>query len=270
VTVAIAIKTMGGSVIATDRQQTEGELKVNWGKMAVNWRAERGSLVVSGAGNAAYLDVVSDCLRDWFNDDPAVPLTATGLEPGLQKRHEDFYQRYVMPFEGYQEYERPDYELLIVGSPVNSEARIWTTHKLVMQRHHEDFAAVGCGGTVARALLDKFHIPGLPLDAAINLAALVLWEVKQSVDGVGLETDLMEIRRDHLPKMIPREQVNLMEAQFRSYRKLEAGTLYYCLGGDLTDAQKQMWEQFEDDDETRKKSIRQFFEKLNDERAKPK
>jgi ATP-dependent protease HslVU (ClpYQ) peptidase subunit len=265
VTVALAIKAIGGSVVATDRQQTEGELKLNWGKMTGHWIAARGSLVASGAGNGPYLDAIGRHLGDWFKDDN-LPSHADGLQPLLQNQHEEFYRRYVLPFEGYQSYERPDYDLLIVASPTNSADCIWTTHKLVLNRE-EDFAAVGSGGTVARALLDKFHLPSLPLDVAINLATYVLWQVKQTVDGVGFETDMFQMRRGQPPWTVPRDEIKAMEEQFGSYRKVETQSLYYCLGGDLSPAQKSMWG-LEQDKEAREKSIREFFEKLNAERAK--
>lgn len=266
VTVALAINAIGGSVVATDRQQTEGELKLNWGKMSAQWALHRGSLVIAGAGNGPYLDAIGTRLGDWFRDDPDVPIGLDELEQDLQKKHKDFYREYVLPFEAYPYNERPDYELLLVASPEKAGDRIWTTHKLVIHRER-DFAAVGCGRTVARALLDKFHIPGLPIDVAINLAAYVLWQVKQTVDGVGFETDMFEIRRGRPAAIIPRDEIAAMEAQFRSYQKVEVATLYYCLGGTISEAQRQNWD-FDAEEETRKKLVREFFEKLSENRFK--
>jgi hypothetical protein len=87
------------------------------------------------------------------------------------------------------------------------------------------------------------------------------------VDGVGFETDMFEIRRGRPAAIIPRDEIAAMEAQFRSYQKVEVATLYYCLGGTISEAQRQNWD-FDAEEETRKKLVREFFEKLSENRFK--
>jgi ATP-dependent protease HslVU (ClpYQ) peptidase subunit len=264
VTVAIAITAIDGTVIASDRQQTEEALKANEGKTSGMFVLGRGSLMISGAGNGPYLDAFADQINDWWEGENT-PIEKAKIYGELQERHDDFYRRYVLPFSRYAEYERPDYELLVVASTTHARS-IWTSHKLVVNSE-DNYAAVGSGGTVAKALLRKFHVPYLPLDVAINLAAYVVYQVKQTVDGVGFETDVYEINaRTHIPTRVLASEIATMEATFHSYEMLEKSNLYYCLGGNVTQAQRAMMPDL--DDATRRESIREFFQKLNAERDK--
>ncbi len=173
VTLAIAIRAIDGTVIASDRQQTETALKANKGKTSGKWISGRGCLMISGAGNGPYLDALADQINDWWEDDNA-PSSKHAIHAELRKRHEEFYRRYVLPFSRYSEYERPDYELLMVASTIQSSDSIWTSHKLIVNRE-DDFAAVGCGATAAKALLRQFYVQYLTLNVAINLAAYVVY-----------------------------------------------------------------------------------------------
>ncbi len=61
-------------------------------------------------------------------------------------------------------------------------------------------------------------------------------------------------------------EIAQMETQFRFYEKLEKASLYYCLGGNLSQAQRAMMPDMDDD--TRRQALREFFENLNAERVK--
>ena len=265
VTVAIAITAFDGTIIASDRQQTEEALKANEGKTSGKFIAGRGSLMISGAGNGPYLDAFADQINYWWEDEKT-PGKRGEIQVELQKRHEEFYRKYVLPFSRYADYERPDYELLIVASTMEAFSSIWTSHKLVLNGE-DNFAAVGSGATVAKALLRQFYVQYLTLDVAINLAAYVVYQVQQTVDGAGFETDTYEINsRTHIPMRVGADEIAKMEARFRSYEMFERSNLYYCLGGTLTDAQRAIMPDLDDD--TRRDSIREFFGNLNAERVK--
>jgi hypothetical protein len=260
VTIALGILTGGGTVIAADRQQTEGAAKSNRGKVSGMWRAGRGAMVISGAGDGPHLDAIAREFRDWFGASDS-PLKLEDIDAEI-RRHEEFYHRYVLPFSAYSEYERPEYELLIAASPINVRGGLWTSSKLVV--NIEDmYAAVGVGATTANALLDKYYVPAMPIEIAVSLAAYVVYQVKQTVDGVGFETDMFAVV-NNVPFVIGPDEISGMETHFRSYEKTERLNLYYYLGGDPSMPEAMFGKS--GDRESREKATRQFFEAINAKR----
>jgi hypothetical protein len=109
-------------------------------------------------------------------------------------------------------------------------------------------------------------VPSIPLEVAVSLAAYVAYNVKRTVKDVGLDTDIMVIKRNTFPRWVEGDEISEMEAKFEEYKRVERESLYYCLGGNLTEQ-----EQFFDepgDHKRRQKSLRRFFEKLNSARLK--
>ena len=260
-TIALGILAAGGIVIAADRQQTEGTAKSNRGKVSAAWKAGRGGIVLSGAGDGPPLDAIAEEFRQWFTADTP-PLKYEDIDTEIRRRHEEFYHRYVLPFSAYSDYERPDYELFVAASPINSSRGLWTSSKLVVNKE-ELFAAVGVGATTANALLNKFYVPAMPIEIAVSLAAYVVYQVKQSVDGVGFETDMFAII-NHAPSPIGDDEISGMETHFRAYEKTERSNLYYDLGGDPTMPETLFGKS--GDRESREKATRQFFEAINAKR----
>jgi hypothetical protein len=83
---------------------------------------------------------------------------------------------------------------------------------------------------------------------------------------VGLDTDIMVIKRNTFPRWVEGDEISEMEAKFEEYKRVERESLYYCLGGNLTE-QEQFFGK-PGDHKRRQKSLRRFFEKLNSARLK--
>jgi hypothetical protein len=249
-------------VVAADRQETAGITKSNQGKVSAAWKLGRGCIVLSGAGDGPHIDALMQEFRDWFTSSETA-LKHSDLDAEIRRRHEEFYQRYVLPFGAYAEHERPDYELIIAADPLNSSRGLWTSSKLVVNQG-EDFAAVGIGATTAKALLAKYYVPLMPIEVAVSMAAYVVYQVKQTVDGVGFETDMFAVI-NHAPFWVSEEEISGMETHFRSYEKTERDNLYYCLGGNGDGLAPNPIVRG-DEREHREKATRQFFEKINAKR----
>src|SRR5437773_3813838 len=84
-------------VIAADRQETAGMTKSNQGKVSAAWKAGRGCIVLSGAGDGPHIDALMQEFRDWFTASDAA-LKYADIDTEIRRRHEEFYQRYVLPF----------------------------------------------------------------------------------------------------------------------------------------------------------------------------
>jgi hypothetical protein len=97
------------------------------------------------------------------------------------------------------------------------------------------YDAVGVGDATAKTILSKLWIPA-PVHEILNLAAYTIQEVKGSVDGCGLGTDIMFLRHGlsnpvltSLERVEP-EEVHKMEELFRLYRKVERNNFHDCVG----------------------------------------
>ena len=265
-TIALGILASGGVVVAADRQETSGYFKGSASKVQSQWVANRGTLIVSGAGDGPYIDSVSDDLKRWFSDTSQgyTRIETADVEAELRRLHTEFYSRNVLPASQWGGREDvPDYDLLVAyGSPSN-EHSIWTTHKLAVVKENE-FAAVGIGASAAKTLIQRLGHPFLELPVAFALAVYVAYHVKQTVDTVGLNTDVLVARKSphgSAPWLIRRDDILEMERIFDERGEtIERDTLYYCLGGDL-DCRERMFGQVGDTKQSME-AMRAFFQKV--------
>lgn len=111
-TIAIGLIAKDGVVIAADRQETEGDQKKDQRKIDTLWAGGIGSLVVAGAGNGPYIDSMTTKLQYAFGSQVWKWSDHEAMTEKFRASHAAFYSDAVLPFAGYQPYERPDYELL--------------------------------------------------------------------------------------------------------------------------------------------------------------
>jgi 20S proteasome alpha/beta subunit len=109
VTIALGIIARDGIVIAADREEGDGYLKTDRGKILQVFRGRNpvGWIAISGAGNGPALDEVARLLGDTFCEEEES--TAGQAKDALTKVHRSYYEKTVLPFAPT---ERPDYELV--------------------------------------------------------------------------------------------------------------------------------------------------------------
>jgi len=225
-TIAICLMADSGIILAADRQETAGYQKTDTGKIRANFKPAKGSLIVTGAGSGTYLDALAQQILSWFsNDDNSQE--ASDIADFLATTNRSFYTDTVIPFSGYPDHERPDYSLLIGCDVVGSEPSLFETDRLAF-KVVDDYAAVGLGASTAKTLLSKFYIQRLPISIAISLAAFVMYEVKASVEGCGLGTDVF-YTAGHVLQSVGDEEVLRMENAFRLFHRANAKTCTIAL-----------------------------------------
>lgn len=230
-TIALGLIAEEGVVIAADRQETEGDQKKDQRKIDSLWAMTVGSLLISGAGNGPYIDSITRRLNLCFGAKKWKWEDVDEMTEEFRTTHSAFYSEAVLPFAGYQPYERPDYELLF-GCSTEDRHLLWYSHKLTLNRS-EGFRAVGIGASTAESLLKKFYVQRLPLKVAISLAAFVVYQVKNSVEGCGFETDVMFTQVGTPPCHVSAATVKDMENAFAKFRLVERDDLYKCIGGGI-------------------------------------
>jgi hypothetical protein len=229
-TIALGLIAADGIVVAADRQETEGDQKKDQRKIDTLWADGVGSLVVSGAGNGPYIDSMTSRLQYAFGSKVWDWIDREEMTEKFRADHAAFYSEAVLPFAAYQPYERPDYELLFGCSIVTKHHFLWYSHKLTLNRV-EGFRAVGVGASTAESLLKKFYVARLPLKVAISLAAYVVYQVKNSVEGCGFETDVLFTQAHTPPYRVSPYTLKEMEDAFARFRFIERDDLYKMIGG---------------------------------------
>jgi 20S proteasome alpha/beta subunit len=230
-TIAIGLIANDGIVIAADRQETEGEHKKAQRKIESLWALPVGALLVSGAGDGPYIDTMTERLRFCFGRTQAKD-SSIGMTEEFRAVHTAFYSEAVLPFAQYQSYERPDYELLF-GCSTDKNHLLWYSHKVTLNQVDAGFRAVGIGAGAAESLLSKFYVTNLPLKVAIVLAAYVVYEVKNSVEQCGFETDVLFTQANLPPSRVSAQAIQEMEGAFMKFRLAERDDLYQCIGGGM-------------------------------------
>ena len=259
-TIALGIRATDGIVVAADRQETVGYQKNDAGKITATSRLNpSGTLIVTGAGNGTYLDAIAQQLQAWFGDDKAAK-TPTEIGCMINDLNRKFYAETVLPFAAYPDHERPEYSLLIGCDVATGLPMFFTSEKLAF-KSTPDYDAVGLGAATAKALLSKFYVR-LPVAMAINLAAFVMYEVKASIEGCGLGTDIL-YTLGHVMTYLPDDEVQEMEEAFRDYHRSERENLHHCIASDLSHDVRPLA-----DDQHLRGKLRDIFTRLNEERAK--
>lgn len=257
-TIALGLIAKDGVVIAADRQETEGEQKKEQRKIDSLWAMGIGSLVVSGAGNGPYIDSMTTKLQVCFGSKKWEWGDDAEMTEIFRAAHASFYSEAVLPFAGYQPYERPDYELLFGCSIEEERHLLWYSHKLTLNRV-QGYRAVGIGASTEESLLKKFYITGLPLKVAITLAAFVVHQVKNSVEGCGFETDVLFTKLKTPPCRVSAPTLHEMDEAFANFRLLERDDLYSCIGGGVVPQNRKAreWNKFRRD---LRKTFDDFYE----------
>jgi 20S proteasome alpha/beta subunit len=261
VTIALAISGLDGVVIAADRQETAGYQKTEEGKIVSNWRAQPpGYLITTGAGDAAHIDAVASRLRKWFRDSKETDLNKAAAD--LEALHHAFYREKVIPIADDPRL-RPDYSLLLAYK-CEGRAEIFKTSGLSFGVS-QLYEAVGIGETTAKTILQKLWIPA-PVHEILNLATYTLQEVKASVDGCGLGTDIVFVRNEPFTNFVPQrlepDELHEMEELFRLYRKVERNNFHDCVAHTVSEHTEKIMQRAE---EYRSK-LKDAFQKIIDKR----
>jgi 20S proteasome alpha/beta subunit len=230
-TIALGISTSEGIIIAADTEET-GYFKRHQPKILLaNIEIPDGlamagaAMAITGAGDADYLDAISEELKDcffqhWRED-------SGSIEGAVKEQLHAFYEKHVIPFSGFPDADRPSLSL-IIGMQKNGESRLFMTSKNAI-RPGGAYDAVGVGAELAKTLLQRLY-PRFPtLDVAEALAAYVAFQVKELIPGCGKDTTIVRLEND-FSAYGNVERTRAMEDLFKSYIKVEREALGYIFG----------------------------------------
>lgn len=208
----------GGVIIGADREEGDGYHKLDRGKILATFRGKQpiGGIAIGGAGHGPYIDEVSKILNHEFCEE------GTDLEKVISQ-HRNYYRNQVIPLLTHPQ--PPDYSLVIgcVGGTIGGH--VYSTSGLAFNETG-DYEAIGIGAAVANDWLSKLW-DYIPVDHAVKLASYVIFQVKNSVGSCGYGTDIVVLKPNKLPEMVPAQVIRQWEESFRAYRRVERGIFFY-------------------------------------------
>jgi len=219
VTIAIHLSGGGSLLTATDSQETytSGE-KIDSGKTISAGRSNPlGTINIAGAGDSEYIKAVSQEFRRKFQSFTG---SIEQLEEQFRETAHAFYSRHVLPFVGgFEDEHVPDYSLLIAAYHEGHE-KLWNIEK-TMLTDDSLFATIGAGKPAADAFLNRLYPRYPTLDSLAILAAYVIYQVKNTVEGCGLKTEIRFLLPDRwIPTPVSFELIEKWESLFRRYDRL--------------------------------------------------
>jgi 20S proteasome alpha/beta subunit len=227
-TIALGIIASDGIVIAADREQGDGYLKGDIGKILHTFRGRDpiGWTAITGAGSGPEIDEVSKLLTNAFCVEG--PRTSDDATAALVAEHRAYYEKVVVPFASASQLDCPDYSLIIGCLQGGMGKSLFVTSKLAFNKVN-DYEAVGAGAAVANSWLSRLY-DYIPTTAAAKLAAYVIYQVKNSVSGCGLGTDIFMLTGKTLVGRVNPKLIRKWEEVFHLYPVLERNVFNYCLG----------------------------------------
>jgi len=209
-TIAVGIAAGDAIVIAADTEESSGYLKSESTKIltvlgqvqlgsgnATAHHPSRGACLISGAGNADYIDGLKEELASVFLDNP--DLAGKELQKKLGSCVKEFYRDHVIPFAGFPEDQRPDVRMFIAVQRKFQLSLFFTNRSVI--GHALPYKAVGIGCVFAQNLLNRLWEPAATKEIQV-LAAYVVFAVKEAVEGCGKLTNIATL---HGPKLVQGE-----------------------------------------------------------------
>lgn len=196
-TIGLGLLVSDAIIIGADTQvgiDDSTALKNRQGKISWATRSEFGqgriaALATTGAGTLSHIKHLQQDLSEMITGGGSSPLM-NDFERNATQHINEFYGKYVLPFHGHSN--APYFNLLFAYVSPDGGARLWSTSEN-LTTPSQSIATVGVGAMYANILLHRLFFPMWPMNyrVAILIAAYVLHEVKENIDGCGKESDIV-------------------------------------------------------------------------------
>ena len=225
-TIALHLSGNFSLVTATDTQGTYGSgEKVDSGKITSAWRSKPlGGINIAGAGDFPHIKALSqEIIREFQKFDG----TIDELETLVRRLARSFYDDNIFIFEGKREIrDIPDCSLLVALTH-KGEQKLWNIEGTLLTESVQ-YDCIGAGMASAELLLGRLYPRYPTLDSLAVLAAYVIYRVKASVDGCGMNTEIRYIHQEKLSFVAP-ERILVWESLFRRYEYIEREMFYHAM-----------------------------------------
>ncbi len=227
-TIALGIVANGGLVIAADTQETvQGYWKRDQGKVRAAHHGDAGghqtSCLIAAAGHAGYCDAIMERVikRFLLKHDYG---SADEIEAAIADVIKTFHMEHVVPFQS------ESLEVsAIIAAQANFHSGLWVSDKSAVTVCHH-YTAVGIGASHALELLGRLWHVHLDVETTAILAAYVLYDVKEHVDGCGKATEVVYLRNNDFYS-IPQPGIEYLEREFSGHLyELQPEIMRFAIG----------------------------------------
>ncbi len=228
-TIAIGLHAIDGMVVAADTQETLGSYKSTESKLLIaNHESEKtGAIVITGAGDAGYLDCINQEICALFVRRKS--WDSFSFLRTLKKHVIEFHHNHVVPFAAFPYDERPSLGI-IIGAQIQGRNCLWESEKSAVFGAKKYFA-IGLGRAYAQMMLRRYW-KQMDTVRAASLAAYILYHVKNTVDGCGHETQIVIIK-DGRAKYVSQDNIDLLDYEFDQRAAVENQLVHFGIGCDL-------------------------------------
>jgi hypothetical protein len=207
VTIAAGLRCSNGIVLCADAQETKNALsKVNVPKVRVEpWlRVGKDSpdelmIAVAGAGDGPFIDKIIE--RAW--EDVSIASSFDEACAEMEKSIKTIHKEYGQIFQpGYM----PQVEM-VYGIKMQGNSKLFTAHGPIVNEK-STYHSVGAGYYMSDFLASRMHSNHLSVSQTITLAAYILFQCKEHVDGCGGESQIAVLNEKGSSKLVPSLEVN--------------------------------------------------------------
>jgi len=207
-TIVAGLRCANGIVLCADTQETKNELsKINVPKLRIEpwFKAGKDSpeelmIAVAGAGDGPFIDKIIE--RAW--EEVSVVSSFEEACSEMERSIKDIHEEYGHIFQpGYLPQVR-----MIYGIKMQGNSKLFTAFGPVVNEK-SNFDSVGAGYYMADFLATRMHSNHLSISQAITLAAYILFQCKENVDGCGGDSHIVVLNEKGSSQIISPLQVNI-------------------------------------------------------------
>ncbi len=217
-TIIAGFKCQGGIVVCADTQETSGSAKRNVPKLEFyegpTWSEEQQTMInadlalaICGAGDGPFVDKIASRAWDAVRGVSDIWEASDAVESMIKETYREFGQI-------YQSGECPQAEL-IYGITISGQSRLFqATGPLVNER---SYASSGIGYYLADFLTSRMRGDAwLTARQSVILAAYILFQVKEHVEGCGGESHIALLRESESSGEVDSNLINHLTEYLKS------------------------------------------------------
>jgi hypothetical protein len=190
VTIAAGFRFNGGVILCADTQETIEELhsKTWTPKLIVQptnkiYRDSPDDLVIAiaGAGDGPFIDKLTELIWEASRDAKSIDEACRKIQHSIKSTHKEYGEIFQPGYMPHAE--------LVYGVKMQGKSKLFRSNGPVVNELRE-YGSIGVGRYMADFLASRSHQRYLPGTQAVILAAYVLFQCKEYVDGCGGDSNI--------------------------------------------------------------------------------
>jgi hypothetical protein len=214
VTIVAGLRCNGGIILCADSQETVNNYSKRWTpKLIVKPQPWYGKdsvddlmLAIAGAGDGPFTEKLTERAWEGAKSAPSFDAACVAIEDSIKQTHHE----YGLIFQtGYL----PSVEL-IYGVKMEGKSKLFKSFGPIVNEIRS-FTSAGAGMHMADFLASRMHQRSIPSTQAMILAAYILFQCKEHVDGCGGDSHIAVLNEHGNSRMLNPAVIDAVMAQLR-------------------------------------------------------